>query len=100
MYSQKLTAVTRNTTGDIVTGPCTVYALGIRGGADAATVVFRDGEAGPIRWSFGVGAGVSDGLSFPCGLRFDTSCHITVTGTTPAVHVAIANPQANQLNPS
>ncbi len=96
------TAVTKSSTGTIVSMEAEVSSIGITGGADAATVIFRDGgPVGPIRWSLGVAAGVSDGIAFgDYGLRFDTDVHITITGTTPDVHVAVRSPQASQTNPS
>jgi len=100
----KSTAVTKNATGLIISGPATVRAVGLRAGADAATVKFYDNNSAddnaPLRWSLGAGIGLSDGLSFPEGLRFTKGVHIVVTGTTPDVHIAFENPQANQLNPS
>lgn len=103
MSEVKSTAITKSATGQAVTGPCTVRALGIRAGADVATVKFIDGTTptnGPVRWSLGAGIGLSDGISFEESLRFDTGVYIVITGTTPDVHIAIENPQANQLNPS
>ena len=96
----KSTAITVTATGQAITGPCIVTALGITAGVDAATVTVRDGATGPVRLSLGAGIGLSDGITFHSGLRFTNNCHVTVTGTTPNVHVAFENSQANQLNPS
>lgn len=100
----KSTAVTKNATGLIISNPATVRAIGLRAGADAATVKVHDhdgeGPIGPLRWSLGAGIGLSDGLSFTEGLRFTKGVYIVITGTTPDVHIAFENSQANQLNPS
>lgn len=97
MTTQLSTAVTVTATKTVVGEACEISAIGITGGADAATVTLRDGGAtGPVRWSLGVAAGVSDGIAFESPLRFKSDCHATVTGTTPNVHVAVRRPQANQ----
>jgi hypothetical protein len=84
--------------GTIVSGPAEVTAIGILGGADAATVKLRDnGSGGQIRWALGVAAATSDGISFVSPLRFKKDVYAEITGTTPSVFVAIVNPQANQV---
>lgn len=99
MSYQASTAVSRNSTGQLVGGPCTVTAAGILGGSDAATVKIYDGlgQADALRWGFGVGANLSDSQEFEC-LRFTKGVYIVVTGTTPNVFVAVQQPRSNQVN--
>ncbi len=97
MSSQKLTTATRTSTGIIVSQPCVVYALGLKAEADAATVEFRDGLNGALRWALGAAIETSNSIAFDRGVRFKNGVHITVTGTNPNVFVAIEQPASSQI---
>lgn len=97
MTGQLSVAATTQSTGTIVTEACEITALGLTAGTNAATAIFRDGGAtGPIRWVLGAAATEHEGDSFPSPLRFETDCHVTVTGTSPYAMVAIRRSAANQ----
>lgn len=97
MSHQATTTASIRATGELITGPCTVCNLGLLAGADAATVVFRDGGAtGPILWALGAGIGLS-APPFKGKMRVKTSLFAVITGTTPYVMATIENPAANQL---
>lgn len=97
MSYQPTSTATLRASGDLVTGPCTVRNLGLTAGADAATVVFRDGGAlGPILWTLGAGIGLS-AFPFKGCMRVKKSLYAVITGTTPYVHATIENPASSQL---
>lgn len=85
--------------GQIVSGPCTVNALGILAGSDAATAIFYDGNdaTGSIIWALGVAAGLSDGIAFNRPVRCKKGVYVVMTGTSPRSIATIDNPQANHL---
>ena len=69
--------------------PGRILGVGIKAGADAATVKLLDGGSGGTQKTATLAAdiGVSNHWSFPNGIQCSTSIYATITGTTPEVAV-------------
>lgn len=81
----------RTTTGELATAgvPVVVTAVVLTAGADAASVVLRDGGAGgTVRLTLKAAANSSVPVIFPSGVVFGSGVHVTLTGTSPTVSVA------------
>lgn len=66
-----------------------ILGVGIKAGADAATVKLLDGGSGGTQKTatLAVAIGVSAHWEFPNGIQCATSIYATITGTTPEVAV-------------
>jgi hypothetical protein len=86
MLGQSFTATETATLHD---GRGHLLSVGILGGADAATAIFRTGgSGGTVLAALGVGAGLSSSHTFLSGVPY-SDLHVTVTGTTPTVFAEI-----------
>lgn len=96
--TQLSVAATRTGSGEVVSDEqAEVTALGLSAGADAATVDFKDGLTGAVRWRLVAPANTSVNISFKSALRFTRSVYAETTGTSPVVSVAVKRARANQV---
>lgn len=96
------TPASRTTNGEIVTGPCTLTALGVFSVGQSGSAIFRDGgSSGPLVWALGTTSSDpnSQSISFKSPLRVKKSLYVTLTGSGTVAFAAIENPAPNQVDP-
>ncbi len=83
-------------TGDVTTSatatPSVLYSVTLSAGADAASVVIRDGSGGAIKLTLkaAILSTVSWKAGNKAGILMGTGIHATVTGTAPAIDIEYA----------
>jgi hypothetical protein len=86
-----VSAIHRDTTGNIVTGRYQMRGHQSVGGGTAGEVIFRDGGAsGTVKFQFNIGGGTQPiGLTLPAdGILFLTDVHVTLpTGAKTTIFV-------------
>lgn len=82
MTAKALTQV--NSTGDVTTAvPAILYSVVLTAGADAASVVVKDGSSGSTLLTLKAAANTSATWQAVRGVHVGTAIHATFTGTSP-----------------
>lgn len=86
------TLIEASATGDVKTVDTVLHSVTLTAGADAASVVVRDGSGGSAILT--IKAAANSTVSWRCGSRegvfFGTAVHATFTGTSPTADFEVA----------